>query len=42
MMKILLKSHFPFSVLLQSSMYDSLLMDNYLNPAIGKGLAFLS
>ena len=26
----------------KSGMYDSLFMDNYLNPAIGKGLAFLS
>jgi len=37
-----MESHFPFSVLRQSGMYDSLFMDNYLNPAIGKGLAFLS
>lgn len=38
----IMEKPFSFSVLRQSSMYDSLFMDNYLNPAIGKGLAFLS
>lgn len=38
----IMEKPFFFFVLRQSSMYDSLFMDNYLNSVIAKGLAFLS